>query len=257
VRKLDGACNAGTEADAVIGSVDVVVHRLRDRDDVHPFVMQPLAVAECVVASDRDQHIDSDVLEVLEHILRDVVDRLVVAREMRWQARFRQMTWPRPRGMEKSPTRATGAIHLGLRQLLNAFGVIDALVAVVVDESRPPAPKPYDAVPLAQRANRYCPDCRIETGDVAAAGENRNCRFVIRHAPKLSRKRVVDEKGLFLRLDHSLHTVLVYQLQRALPAFSQYLDVRRVGLAADHKSSPHPRGPEFYIRSPVRTHQAQ
>src|SRR5882762_3388260 len=167
------------------------------------------------------------------------------------------MARSRARGVEESAAGAAGAIHFGLCQLLHAFGVVDAFVAVVVDESRPATPKADDAVSFAQRADRYRPDCWIETGDVAAAGENRNCRFVIRHAPKLSRKQAVYEKGQLLRLDHSLHAVFVYQLQRALPAFSQNLDVCRVGLAADHKSSPHLRGPEFYIRSPLRTHQTQ
>src|SRR5258706_4326700 len=119
--------------------------------------------------------------------------------------------------MEESAAGAAGAIHFGLCQLLHAFGVVDAFVAVVVDESRPATPKADDAVSFAQRADRDRPDCRIETGDVPASGENRNCRFVIRHAPKLSRRQAVYEKGQLLRLYHSLHAVFVYQPQACSP----------------------------------------
>jgi hypothetical protein len=115
VRQLDGARDAGAEADAVVGAVHIVVHRLRDADDVYPFVVQTLAVTERVVASDRNQNVDSDVLEVLEHVLGDVVDRLVVAGEMRRQAGLGQVARPRARSMKESAARAAGAIHFGLR----------------------------------------------------------------------------------------------------------------------------------------------
>src|ERR1700687_4539414 len=95
--ELDRARYAGTEADAVVGAVDVVVHRLRDADDVHPFVVQAFAVAERVVASDGNENVDSDVLEVPEHVLRYVVDRVAVAGEMRRYASARQMARPRSR----------------------------------------------------------------------------------------------------------------------------------------------------------------
>jgi len=98
-----------------------------------PSSCRALAVAERVVASDRDQYVDSDVLEVPEHVLRDVVDWLVVAGEMRRHARAWQVAWPRSRGMEESAAGAAGAIHDGLRELLHAFGVVGAVVAVVVD----------------------------------------------------------------------------------------------------------------------------
>jgi len=91
VRQLDGACHAGAEADTVVGAVDVVVHRLRYRDDVHAFVVQALAIAERVVPTDGNQDIHSDVLEVLEHVLGGVVDRLVIARQMRRQALARHV----------------------------------------------------------------------------------------------------------------------------------------------------------------------
>src|SRR6267143_777756 len=86
--------------------------------------------------------------------------------------------------MEESAPGAASAIHFGFRQLLHTFGVVGAIVPIVVDESRPPSPNADNAVTFAQRANRDRPDCWIETGDVAAAGENRDC-LITRHAFKI------------------------------------------------------------------------
>src|SRR5690348_1356896 len=90
--ELDRAGYTCAKAYTVIGAENIIVHGLRDRDDVHAFVVKALAVAERVVATDRDQHVDADVLEILEHVLRNVVDLFVVSVEMRWNSRFRQMT---------------------------------------------------------------------------------------------------------------------------------------------------------------------
>jgi hypothetical protein len=59
------------------------------------------------------------------------------------------MAWPRSRGVQESAAGATGAIYFGLRQLLHAFGIVDALLSVVVDESGPASPQADDAVPFA------------------------------------------------------------------------------------------------------------
>ena len=112
--ELDGARNAGAESNAVVGAVDVVVHGLRNGDDVHTLVVQPFPVTEGVVASNRDQHVDPDVLEILEHILGDVVDLLVVAGEMLGHASAWQVTRPRPGSVEEGAAGSSGAIHFRL-----------------------------------------------------------------------------------------------------------------------------------------------
>ena len=119
MRQLDGARDARAEADAVVGSVDVVVHRLRDGDDVHPFIVQPLAVAQRVVAADGNQHVDADVLEILQHVLRDVVDLGGVPGRVCGHALARQMARPGARGVQERAAGASGAIHIGFRQLLD------------------------------------------------------------------------------------------------------------------------------------------
>src|SRR2546423_14504754 len=115
MRELDRTRHARAEANTVIGAVDVVVHRLRNRDYADAFVVEPFAVAERVVAADRYQRIDSDVLQIPEHVFRDVVDLLGVAAQMLRHSTLRQMTRPGPRGVEESSASSAGAIDVRLR----------------------------------------------------------------------------------------------------------------------------------------------
>ena len=72
--ELDRARHTGAEADAVVGAGHVVVHRLRDRNHRHPVLMEVSAIAQGVVAADRDQVVDAEKVEVLDDVLGDVVD---------------------------------------------------------------------------------------------------------------------------------------------------------------------------------------
>ncbi len=64
------ARHGGREPDAVVGAVHVVVHRLRDRDDGHAFLVQPQRERERVVAADRDQRVDAEMLDDPQHVRR-------------------------------------------------------------------------------------------------------------------------------------------------------------------------------------------
>ena len=79
--ELDAAGDRGREPDAVVGAVDVVVHRLRDGDDRDAFVVQSQPVRQRVVAADRDQRVEAEVLDHPERVggevERAVADRLV------------------------------------------------------------------------------------------------------------------------------------------------------------------------------------
>jgi len=186
VRELDRSRYAGAEADAVIGAIDIVVHRLWNRDDVHSFIVQSLAVAECVVPSDWNEDIDPDLLEIPENVFRDVVDGLLISTEVRWNSRPRQMTWTGSGCVKECPTCAAGAIHDRFGQLLDVLGIVDAFIAVEVDESRPSTSYADDSVSFAKRANGDCSDCGIEAWDVAAPGENPNRSLVACHARKVA-----------------------------------------------------------------------
>src|SRR5437660_672491 len=72
---LDGVAGAGDrgrEADAVLGVADVVVHRLRDGDDLDTEVVELGCVTERVVAADGDQMFDAEPREVRQHLAGDV-----------------------------------------------------------------------------------------------------------------------------------------------------------------------------------------
>ena len=92
VGHLDGAGDAGAEADAVIGARHIVVHGLGDCDDLDALAVQPHAVAQGVVAADGDQVIDAQPVQVLQDFGRQIVDVLFIGiLQMRGHASF--FTW--------------------------------------------------------------------------------------------------------------------------------------------------------------------
>ena len=66
VGHLDGAGDAGAEADAVIGAGHIIVHRLGDGDDFEAFLVQAHAIAQGIIAADGDQVIDAQEIQVLQ-----------------------------------------------------------------------------------------------------------------------------------------------------------------------------------------------
>ncbi len=73
VGQLDGAGDAGAEADAVIGAGHIVIHRLGDGDDLDALLVQAHAVAQRIIAADGDQVIDAQEIQVLEHLGGQIV----------------------------------------------------------------------------------------------------------------------------------------------------------------------------------------
>src|SRR5207237_10922800 len=80
------------------------------------------------------------------------------------------------RGQERAAG-APGAVDGGVREGLDVLAVVGFRVAHVVDEPAPPAPDTHDLVSVAQRANRDRADGGVQTGNVAAAGQNRDRAF--------------------------------------------------------------------------------
>jgi len=72
-----GPADCGGKADAVLGALDVVVHRLGNRNQFDALVGQNLAEAEGIVAADRDQVVEAELLDVLEDDGREVVDAVL------------------------------------------------------------------------------------------------------------------------------------------------------------------------------------
>lgn len=183
--ELDGSRYTCTEPDAVIRAVYIVVHCLWTCDNVKPFVVQALAVAQRVVAANWNEDIDADVLEIPENVLRDVIDRLIVSIEMTRHSAEGQVARACSRRMKEGSTRSAGAIHYRFGQILNAFGIIRAVAAIVIDQPGPAASNTDYTITLAQCTDGNRSDCGIETGDVAAAGENCNRAFNGRHSTNL------------------------------------------------------------------------
>ena len=83
--------------------------------------------------------------------------------------------------MEKGAAGPRRRIDDGLVELLHALAVVGPLVAIVIDEARPPTADANDTISLAQGTDGNRADRRIETGDVAAAGQNGYRSLAVRH----------------------------------------------------------------------------
>ena len=74
VDRLHGDVDRGVEAERVVGGVEVVVDGLGYADDVHAVLVQLGGDAEGVLAADRDERVDAEVLEVRLDLLDAAVD---------------------------------------------------------------------------------------------------------------------------------------------------------------------------------------
>src|SRR6202022_1873806 len=66
---IAGSGDRGREADAVLGVADVVVHRLRDGDDLDAEVVELGRITERVIAADGDQVFDAEPGEVRQTLV--------------------------------------------------------------------------------------------------------------------------------------------------------------------------------------------
>src|SRR6202030_2188516 len=69
-----GSADGSRKADAVFGSLNVIIHRLGNANNAHAFGIEPLCEAERVIAAYGDEAIEVEVLDILEHERREVVD---------------------------------------------------------------------------------------------------------------------------------------------------------------------------------------
>ena len=174
--ELDAAAHGGREADAVVGAVDVIVHGLGDRHHRHAFFMEPRRIGQRVVAADRHQRVDTEMAKHTDHVV-GAIHCAVLARLPAFK-KVGERVGPNfagigARGMEDGAARAVdraravaGERHDGTRP---GAGIV---VRVERQRAGPTAPEADDlpAEILGQVDHRL--DRRIETRDVAAAGEN-------------------------------------------------------------------------------------
>ena len=180
VGQRDGARDAGAEADAVVGARHVVVHGFGNAHHLEALFGQMHAVAQRVVAADGDQVIDAQPLQVLEHLRGHVVDFVgVFLFQVRRHFRCFHRAGAGARGVQERAARAPGPVD-------DLFAQVDVILVVVViflshrfGDALPAAAQANDLVALAQRANRYRTDCRVESGHIAASGQDADGASVV------------------------------------------------------------------------------
>src|SRR5207247_2673653 len=84
---------------------------------------------------------------------------------------------PHSRRVEERAAGAAGTIDDRLGERENLLAVVSALVPRVVDQAAPAMTNADDLVAVAEGANRDGADGGIETGDIAAAGEDADSAF--------------------------------------------------------------------------------
>src|SRR5712692_9302416 len=170
---LNGAGDAGAEADAVVGAGDVVVHGLGNADDFEAFFVEANAIAERVVAADGDESIDAKPGEILEDFGSEVVllgGEFVL--EMRGDAGFADAARIGAGRMEKGAAGAAGAIDDLFVEKEEIVGIVVILFANHVDEAGPAVANADDLVTFADGAESDATNGGVETGNVAASGED-------------------------------------------------------------------------------------
>src|SRR6266581_8042956 len=203
---LDGVAGAGDrgrEAYTVLGVADVVVHRLRDGDDLDAEVVELGCVTERVVAADGDQMFDAEPREVRQHLAGDVprpgcdaalrAERgwKVVADEMIWQLlHLGRIGAARVQHGAAAPVYGARVVTV---QRDDVVGPAGRVLEVHVREGLPTTAEADDLdVVLAAAICHALNDC-VETGNVAAARENADAPFCHTHlagGPLLGRFRL-------------------------------------------------------------------
>src|SRR5215216_3653244 len=195
---LDGVAGAGDrgrEADAVLGVADVVVHRLRDGDDLDAEFVDLGCVTERVVAADGDQVLDAEPREVSQHLASDV-PRLgcdaalgaergwtVLADEMiRQLLHFRRIGAARVQHGAAAPIDGARVFTVQRDEVVGPAGRV---LEVQVREGLPTTAETDDLDVVLTAAICHALDDCVEPGNVAAARENADAFSRQAHLPAL------------------------------------------------------------------------
>src|ERR1700688_5089807 len=79
--------------------------------------------------------------------------------------------------MQKRAASPARAVHQSFSQHLEIFRIVVLVIADHLHQACPSASKPNYLVALAQGAKRYAANCRIQSWDVASAGQNSDDTF--------------------------------------------------------------------------------
>src|SRR5919197_3979102 len=175
---MDSARHRRAEADAVIGAGHIVVHRFRDRYDFQSFLVEANAITQGVIAANRDEKIDAQPFQILQHFGSEIVFvGGIFVFEMRWNTGFLDAGRVGSGAMEKGATRTSGAIDNFFREELIVVAVVVILLANNVDQSCPATANPDYLITLANGTYGDGTYRRIEAWDVTSAGQNADHPF--------------------------------------------------------------------------------
>ena len=182
VDQRDGAGHAGAEADAVVGSRYIVIHRFWDSNDLEAFLIKPHAVTQRIVPADRDQVIDPKEIQVLQDFGRQVVALFgIFVGQVRRHVFLLDPGCVRARGVQECPSRSPSLVDHVLCQDLEIVTVIRVLLAHNIHQPAPAALQADYLVAFADGPHCYGTDGWIQSRHVTAAGQDANdARFLLR-----------------------------------------------------------------------------
>ena len=172
------ARNGRREADAIIGAVDIVVHRLGNRGDVDAFAVQPLGIAQRVVTADRHQRIHAQFIQHLQRVRRKIKRAFVVGMRFIFQksgdftgAYFAGIG---AAGVQKRAARAIDGAHPLLVQRPNIFRNRFGIFGVAIQQAAPAFANAHHFIAFVHRAIDDGLDAGIQSGHIAAARQHTN-----------------------------------------------------------------------------------
>ena len=178
VDHLLGPGHGRRKADAVLGSLDVVVHRLGDRDEGDPVGRQDLGEAQRVVPADCHEVVEPERLDVLQHEGSQVVQ--IVAGRVAGRLGCGQPGWQRRRahparvGPRRVQPGAPGPIDRPCVDPIKRaqVGRVEQRTRLHVGQALPASANPDRLVAELDRPIDDALDDRVETGDVTAASQD-------------------------------------------------------------------------------------
>ena len=180
VDKLNATGNGGAKTDAIIGAVDIIVHRLGNGDDGKALAMETLAVAQGIVTADGNQRVNAQVLQVLENVGREITGTRVLRFRLGVLWIFKKLRYivgPHPTGI--GPARmeegAAGTVNGPHPLRVQGHHILVKTIRVVSVELQEPPPAAADTkhlVPLTAGAIDNFLYRRVEAGNVPASGQD-------------------------------------------------------------------------------------
>ncbi len=123
--EIDTPGHGSRKTDAVICPVDIVIHGFRDSHYGEAFFMNPLSIAERIVTANGNQEIDTQVFEVAEDMLGEIIEFILfcLASEKLWCRLILYFPRIRSRGMEIGAAGAINGTNLSSVQLDNVLSL--------------------------------------------------------------------------------------------------------------------------------------